>query len=288
MLDTNECVLDTSECVCVCCTQECVCVDGMAVKVRSWHRLSLRLHFLLETEPVPELGAHLSAKLVGQCLGCFVCICQPNTSKSHLGRGSSVGKLPPSDCFWAGLWAVFLLNDWCEKAQSTGYGATSERVVLRCVIIRAECTTGNKPVAKLPPQPLLSLLPSMINCDQCKPNKPSSLHVASGHGLYHGNRKRTRTTGVPQEPHNSPPPHTHTLSPTPLRLQTQGLIFVQQTPYMPSCLSGPPLEFIEYHGVSVRGQKKLGFREITRHGINLQYQDCDKKEKHLLNSHRRP
>lgn len=39
------------------------------------------LHFLLETEPVPELGAHLSAKLIGQCLGCFVCICQPDTAR---------------------------------------------------------------------------------------------------------------------------------------------------------------------------------------------------------------
>lgn len=43
---------------------------------------------------------------------------------SFLEAGTSTEDLPPSDCPTTCLWGIFLLNDWCVRAQPTVGGVT--------------------------------------------------------------------------------------------------------------------------------------------------------------------
>lgn len=62
------------------------------------------------------------------------------------GGGESV-----SNGLWASLWGIFLINDWCRRAQPTMVGTTAGQVVLSGIIKQAEQARGSKPVNSVPP-----------------------------------------------------------------------------------------------------------------------------------------
>ena len=69
-----------------------------------------------------------------------------------LEEETSVEKPPPSD--WSvekGLCGIFLIGDWCRRAQATMGGVTPKLVVLGAIQKQAAELWGGKPVSSTPP-----------------------------------------------------------------------------------------------------------------------------------------
>lgn len=75
---------------------------------------------------------------------CYLLFYQPDTSQSHLGRGSLSGKkLSPLD--WP-VESIFLINDLYERVQPTVGGTVLGQVVLGCARKQSEQAKRTKPV----------------------------------------------------------------------------------------------------------------------------------------------
>lgn len=73
------------------------------------------------------------------------------------GRGASIQKTPPSDFLQTIPWNMFLISDWCGRAQPTAGSATPEQLVLGYIREWAEQVIKSRPVNSTPPCPCFRL-----------------------------------------------------------------------------------------------------------------------------------